>query len=321
MNQPRPDGPSPSRAVGFVGKLPARADFVRQNIGEPIGVELDRWLVKSVENMQQAKAELPDGPLHFVFSAAGSDSVAIGAMTKSVDQVGRKFPLAIFTSLPVAQVARNFSAMPLAYAAFLSEASQLLAQASELALEEFCDRVLALVPPSAAVVQASVQQLRELLQATRAEELLTELFAGQPLDSRDYALFTFCAATEAASVGPPSGAATVLDCPIQATAALPAWLEFAQRRLDWSDRCPAFVWSQSPRRRLLLALGFASDQVLHFVAQPKHPSARLWPLTTERAEASARASATLSVAAPALSNRDLGLSVDQLWTLGSKVVV
>lgn len=320
MSPSRIEGASPRPALSFVGKLAARADFVRQNIREPIGVELERWVVKSMQNMQLAKAELPSGQINFVFSAAGCDAIAIGAMAQSKDQVGRRFPLSVFTSLPV-QVVADCAALPLAFSPFLSEVGDLLTQAANLELDAFRDGVQALLPPYAAAIDDSRARVNQSLQQTAAHSLLGELFPLQPVDSRDYGLFTFLSATQAARNAAPGAAPTVLDCPISAPEGLAAWLELAQRRLGWRDRCPSFMWNQEPRPRLLLSLGYASDQLLHFVAEAKHPSARLWPLVTERAEAAARASAGLHAAAPALVNRDSDLSIDRLWAIASTVRV
>jgi hypothetical protein len=193
-----------------------------------------------------------------------------------------------------------------------------LAQAPQLELEALRERVRAVTPPSAALLEGSRQRLHTLLQGTDAHPFMRELLSGQPVDSREYGLYTFCTATELAHAAPPGGAATVLDCPAAGSIAVPAWLELARRRLQWNDRCPSFIWSRAPRPRLLLSLGSASDQLLHFVANPKHPSARLWPLTTERADAAARAREKLRTSALALDDpAQHGASIDALWTLAS----
>ena len=54
--------------------------------------------------------------MRFVFSAAQSDAVVVGVLGKSQDQVGRTFPLAIYTTLSIGYAARAFHAIPLVLA-------------------------------------------------------------------------------------------------------------------------------------------------------------------------------------------------------------
>ena len=102
----------PSAKVGFLGKIPARGDFIRQHIGERVSTELEQWLQKIAQNLFQAKAELPSQHVRFVYTANGSDTAAIGVLTKSSDQVGRTFPLAIFTTLPLPEAMSRLPSLP-----------------------------------------------------------------------------------------------------------------------------------------------------------------------------------------------------------------
>jgi type VI secretion system protein ImpM len=307
-----------ARAVGFIGKIPARGDFVRQNIGERIGVELEQWLLTSVQNLYQAKCDFPDGYLRFVFSAAACDAVAIGVMVKSRDQVDRSFPLAIFTSLSSSEASTRLAALPLAYSDFFTAAESVLAQASNLTLEALRDRVLELVPPLAADAELATARVPALLAQADGRALLVELFGGCPEGCEYYGLFTFCAATSAVQSGPASSVATVLDCPINAALGPAPWLDLAARRLAWQSLCPTFMFTSTPGPRLLLAMGFASDQLLQFVADPSHPSARLWPLTTQRTDAIARARTELQAPLAALAAA-APLSLDELWVHASRI--
>src|SRR5688572_10908846 len=101
--------------VGYVGKVPAQADFVRHHVTDRIGGEFDRWLVKSTQNLLSVRAELPKAPVRFVFSAPQCDSVAVGVLAASSDHVGREFPLAIYTVVPAQLAAQHALGLPLAY--------------------------------------------------------------------------------------------------------------------------------------------------------------------------------------------------------------
>ncbi len=301
-------------AVGFIGKLPSQPDFVRQNIGDRVGSELDQWLVRSASNLQLAKIAWPTSTLRFVFTTKNCTAVAIGVATTSHDQVGRSFPLAIYTSLPLQEAAADFNAIPLSHAEFLGQAEAILTDSAQLSAEELRSRVLALSAPTALTLTAAAEQCRQLLQRTDAGTLLSRLFSGHAPDAPLYGLLTFRTATDAQRAGPPPTAPTVLACPIEIDVDLLAWLALARRCLRWSQACPSFVWVTEPAPRLLLVVGHAADQLMHFVAEPRHGSARLWPLTTDRAEAISRAADLLAPAlAPALT-RPATASIDELWT-------
>ncbi|MET0388961.1 MAG: type VI secretion system-associated protein TagF [Polyangiales bacterium] len=309
-----------TRSVGFLGKLPARGDFVRQHVSDRVGAELEQWLQKSSQNLYQAKTDLPAQPLRFVFTAPNSQSAAIGTLIKSQDQVGRSFPLAIYTHVPLKQAHANLPALPVAFAQFFAGAEQVLGAAAQLSVEQLRDAVAQVAPSADAQWPQAVDATARALQATDAQSLLAALFQAAPPDAFYYGLYTFCAASGPVRSAPPSSAATVLDCPSSQPVALSAWLDLARRRLAWAQFCPSFVWSEGDAGRLLLSLGAASDQLLHFVVDPKHTSARLWPLISQRADAIARARADLAGVASALSSGNAA-NIDALWSVVMQVSV
>ena len=102
----------------------------------------------------------------------------------------------------------------------------------------------------------------------------------------------------------------MLACPLANDVDLVAWLDLARRCLGFRDMCPSFAWVESGAARLMVSLGFASDQLLCFVADPRSQSSRLWPLTTERVEAIARARDAIGIELSAPESR----TIDGLWT-------
>ncbi|HKU42435.1 MAG TPA: type VI secretion system-associated protein TagF [Polyangiales bacterium] len=296
--------------VGFVGKLPAQADFVRQHVSDRIGGEFDKWLVKSTQAMLSARAALPPGGVRFVFSAAQCDSVAIGVLVASRDHVGREFPLAVYTTLPAALAARHALGLPLAYLQFLDAAEEVVASAVDGSAAELRARAAALLPPPQEIVVAAAQQCWEVMGQTQAGEMLGRVFAQVLPGGSLYALHTFMVAAEGARAAAGS-APTVLDCPITTDVDLAAWIDLGRRGVASSALCPTFAWVQV-NPRLLLVLGHAPEQLLHFVADPKHKSSRLWPLTTERMEAIERARGVLNTQ---LGSADgaLTMSLEALW--------
>lgn len=306
------NGPS----VGVVGKLPSQADFVRQHVSDRIGGEFDRWLVKSTQSMLSAKAELP-AAVRFVFSAPGCDSVAIGVLVPSRDHVGRTFPLAIYTALPAPFAGRHALGLPLAYLQFLDDAETLALEAANASAADLKAQVAALVPPNQEIVLVASQQCRDVLGQMSAREMLERVFPmtqGPQPAAPFYALYTFSVASEAARSAPPSTAPTVLDCPIVTDVDLAAWIDLGRRGTPAQTACPTFAWVQvSPR--LLMVLGYAPEQLLHLVADPKHKSSRLWPLTTERTEAIERARDVLTGRLG--SEAALASNIDALWNVMS----
>jgi type VI secretion system protein ImpM len=297
------------RRVGFLGKLPSQADFVRQPIADPIGKELDQWLVKSVQNLHLVKAELPETRIRFVLSAQGCDSIAIGVLGKSRDQLGRSFPLAIYTSAPGEAAAQAFHALPLAYGAFLARAESVLLGLAEASVDTLRAQVAELEQVPVALLTQAEQRCAEVLAATASSELFARVFAGRPADAYLYGLYTLRTAASAAQRAPGGAAPTVLGCPIANDVDLLAWLDLTRRCLGWTKHVPSYAWIEEPEPRLLLSLGYASDQLLRFVADPQQASARLWPLWTDRAEAIVLARDALALPAT------LPASLDTLWTL------
>jgi type VI secretion system protein ImpM len=307
--------------VGFVGKIPARGDFIRQHIGERVSTELEQWLQKSTQSLFQAKAELPSQNVRFLYTTAGCDSAALGVLKKSSDQVGRSFPLAIFTTVPLTEAMSKLSSLPAIYGPFLSATDAVLDSAAGATVESLRDAVNALLLPAHDESLAAAERTTRALRETDALALLRLLFGVEPADGLYYGLYTFLSATAAVRSGPPPSAATVLDCPSMVDPALAAWLELARQRLAWRQFCPSLIWSEGQGARLLLALGAASDQLLQFFVDPGHQSARLWPLWSQRTDAIARARTALNQVANALSSPTSPLSVEALWSMVMQVTI
>jgi type VI secretion system protein ImpM len=289
--------------VGFIGKIPACGDFVRQHIGNKVSSELERWLSASSQNLYHGKHELGPGCMRFVFSAAGCDDVAVGSLVKSQDRVGRSYPLAIFTSLSASDAMTLPAALPLAYDPFFSAAEQLLQAASNLELDALRDGVASLRAPSANEHNTAQQKTTAALASARAMAVMGAALSGQPEAATYYALLTLCTATSAVQLAPPAAAPTVLDCPLERELGPSLWLSLTAARLRWTQGALSCVWTQSEPARLLLALGPAPDQLLAFSATMQHSSTRLWPVTTARSEAIERARIVL---APQLSALEAG---------------
>jgi type VI secretion system protein ImpM len=294
------------RLVGFIGKIPACGDFVRQHIGNKISSELERWLSASAQSLYHGKHELGTAPMRFVFSAAGCDDVAVGSLLRSQDSVGRSYPLAIFTSRSAGEAMAQLAALPATYDAFFASAEQVLFDAGELELEAVRDRVGNLRGPGTIQQLAAAAQTSERLTILDAHAAIRSALSDQLPEAAYYALLTLCTATAPVQLAPASGPPTVLDCPLDPALGPSLWLALTAARLRWAQGALSCLWTHSEPARLLLALGFASDQLLAFSATKLHTSTRLWPLTTERPEAIERAREQLAPRLPALDSSSPG---------------
>lgn len=182
------------------------------------------------------------------------------------------------------------AAWPALYATFFVGAEQVLREASVLSLEALRERVTSLRAPLANEHHVAQQHATAQLASTSAASVLRSALAGQPDAAVYYALLTVCTATGPVMLAP-AGPPTVLDCPLEPELGPSLWLSLAAARLRWSRGALSCLWSPT---RLLLALGPAPDQLLAYSATKQHTSTRLWPLTTERAEAIERARALLA---------------------------
>ena len=327
MNHPATFTPVPGRSGGaaLFGKIPARADFVRERCGDRAAQRFDQWLVKAMETLHGARATsnstapalrggavtLPPVMVRFAFYAEEERSLLVGVLSPSKDQVGRDFPISVFTNVPLAgSGSEHLPGLPLAAGAFLSAAEDLIREIPALTAEEVTaqlDQLPALEPQTMSLAGARVG---EALRGENAREL-----AGRTLGDPDgsgpaYGYYTFVTAARNAASDSSARGATVLDCPIHIDVDLFAWLALAERLLRGRGT-PSFFWTEEPTARLLLALGPCSTQLLQFMADPSATSARLWPLVTSRSEVAEQVRASFAANIAALAPGSTA-TVDQL---------
>lgn len=252
---------------------------MRERFAGPIAQRVDQWLVKAIETMHAARGTLPPVMLRYVFSAPETSSVVVGVLSPSRDQVGRDFPVTVFCSIPTAALGGHVAALPLAFAEFLDGAEALIREVPALEASEVLARLDALPIASTAALPGAAQQALEVLRTHDAREHLLRTLGDADGSAPAYAYYTLGAALKASA----ASQALVLDCPIANEVDLLAWLRLTEV-LGHGRELPSFFWIETPDPRLLISLRTASTQVLTFVADPAHSSARLWPLTTGRSE-------------------------------------
>ena len=158
--------------VGLYGKHPGAGDFLRLNASSPEVGLMDEWLSSGLDRSRRVLADF-DGAYGGLFYAAfllgfsgeaRAGGALIGVMAPSRDEIGRQFPLVIFTHLSRDLASRGFRASP--YEAFIGEASRLLQRRNTLTRDELLRAVEGLTPPDAQSQQLAGEQLSTYLLET-----------------------------------------------------------------------------------------------------------------------------------------------------------
>ncbi len=279
---------------GLFGKIPAHADFVRVRAASPAAREMVRWLEEGSEAAKRAGAAAGAGAVRFLFSPPGLTQVLVGVLKDSADQVGRRFPLAVFAVAEGRQLDAAFPLVPQGARAFLDAASVLLDGSDKLAPQDLAARLEALPVLGEDALARVEPELAALAAGSSVSELLQRLF-GEHSGQRCYALHCFRTACQPPRGRDPTGPGVVLDCPAQEDLDRFAWLELARRALA-GGRAPTFFWSEGGPGRLLIALGAPPAAAFPALWNPAHRDGKLWPMTTQRPEAIAAAKKSLGPA-------------------------
>jgi type VI secretion system protein ImpM len=305
--------------ASLVGKLPFAADFVRRGAASAASAEFDQWLVRAAETLLLAKAKLPSANVRFAFASPASGSVLAGALAPSRDRVGREFPLAVFTVLPMRSVAGKGAALIPCAEAFFEAAEGLLEASPTLALEALDARLAELPAVDPGALERGAAEASELLRQTEAAAFFEHCFGPLSTAAHGYALHTFAIAARGHDDPQGTTPGTVLDCPAHDRVAAAAWLSLADRLLGPRAAVPSWFWTPAPAPRILLSLGRCPSDVLRAAAEPGYESTRLWPLRTSRPEAIERARAALEPVLSALASGPR-LTLDQVFAALARVL-
>jgi type VI secretion system protein ImpM len=273
-------------AVGLYGKVASQPDFLRAGAGAFSQAGLDRWFQDGMEALRAERTTLPVAPTGFLLAPTESPVAFVGAFAPSADAAGRSFPLAVFTEISTQGLDEALPTLPAAFASFVNDAAALLSQRSELDGLAFTTRAQALSPRIIPPENAAWED-------EPAPSLLAALGGSSPMLA--YALRTLVLAVQQAAKASAAGANVLtVDAPAPTAAVRALWLEIARRRLGWRDAAPSLLWTDGAEGRLLMMLGPPAPTALAYLANPRHRSARLWPLRTTVTSAAEQALAALS---------------------------
>jgi len=299
---------------GLFGKLPDRADFVRVRAAEPAARALVLWLEEGSEAAKRSGVPMGPDPVRFLLSPPGGARALVGVLGASADQVGRRFPLAVWSAVEGRDLAAGSPLVPLAARGFLDAAAGLLVEAGQLTAADLPARLDALAVPAQEALDRGQAELAALARSSPAEGWLRRLFGDPAAGQHWYGLHCFRVACQPLRGREPAGPGVVLDCPAQVDLDRFAWLDLARRALAWS-RPPTSFWSEAGSGRLLLALGAPPAGAFAALWSAAHRDGKLWPLTTAKPEAVAAGKKALGPAVVQLLERPGASVADLLATL------
>lgn len=280
---------SATSGASLVGKIPARADFVRFGASTPESQEFDAWLVRAIERLHLTGRTYPDRVYRFVHRASARARGVMGVLAPSRDRMGRRFPVAIVHGVGAGGEGARSAGLE---APFLETAAAAARELSALSAEQIDPWLAALAQPRGSQPGGSGVDL----DAVGAHAFLDAAFGPGSDAMQSYGLLTFARAAQSVRSGSPNAAPPLLDCPVTDRASAQLWLELAARLLP--SHGLSFIYSDDAPQRLLLAWGGLADEALGALADPRFSSRTLWPFTTDRAAAVERAVTTV---APALA--------------------
>jgi len=221
---------------GAFGKVPSKADFARLGYSDGHTRQFEGWLDEACLRLREVGAELPEVPVHFLVRFAGEPTVLVGAMARSRDSVGRRFPLSFFGVLDWKIVEHRWSGLPFVMSPALEAGGELLRDAAHLDTESVRRRVESLWSPNEVDLVRNDQLCGDVLVRTPWREPIERtLGADQTMARAAYAFRTLKSAlTQCAA-----------ECPIEIDVDLFFWLELA-RRLGAKDALHVF-WTEIGR--------------------------------------------------------------------------
>ena len=285
-----------SSLIGAFGKLPSTGDFVAHNAALPVTRAFVEWLEREVDGLAARGGQQPDATVRFLYRDPTGSGACLGALLRSRDAVGRKFPFSIFTYIDPRLASQAFPALPAAYAPFIDGAVALLHNLEQQPPHAVIERALSLPLPTAAELEDARAWTVEALEHTAGRTLLEALFG--PVENgvcfHGFNMFlTACGQVQAAD---PGSASIILECPASDDVQLTFWLRLCQARLRWEHAPPGLFWSgsDSSDSRLLITLGAPTSGLLGFLAEPGAVAERLWPMRTTSASSIAAGRQALS---------------------------
>lgn len=272
----------PIPGASLYGKLPTVLDYVRVNHSYDAAIALDEWLQRCIQDLALANVSWSSQRMRFLFAPPQLEHCLVGTIVGSRDRAGRKFPLAIFTALPVAPLRGAFASVPLACDSFLSSVEALLDDTKSLDRDELPAKLSALPVPNASDFETAKASVASSMSSLDAATFANSAFGE---DAQMQAPRAYAVALTAAHAARerPSDRPSVLDCPVREPRDVVAWLALLQSVLQWRVAVPSLFWStEGDPGRLLVSLGAAQPSISVWMADRKRKADKLLTLPPMR---------------------------------------
>jgi type VI secretion system protein ImpM len=246
----------PLREIGFWGKLPQFADFVRHRTMRPVVRALDDWFREGEAALGDREAA-DAGTVRFLFHDGESRECLVGVFEPSSDRIGRSFPFAIFG---VTDCDRWHSLAPVVFAGFLDQAAHLLHDADDIATTaEMVERVEALPTPGFDEIGEGEARYAEFVRETVTTDFLDGALPDTPGERKVALAARLHALCEPlrGQVGARSTISIRFPLADDAPELFAAfWIELAWRLLALAPAAPVALWApKAASPFLLLPLG------------------------------------------------------------------
>jgi len=251
--------------VTLLGKVPARADFVRLNHGSALAMAFDQWLEHNLEELLLAgKRSLPAA--RFMFTEGDGGGALVGALAPSRDKAGRAFPITLFAAAPPSVLSARPFAVPAASEPLLQAAEGFFDELGGLDYDAIKARMAQFTAPSADDYATAAEAVSTQLAATGPEAFAERVFgsaqqAGEQVGV-GHALLTV------RELGRRGG--RVVECPVVEPIDAAFWLALAH---GGGAAALCYCWTRpdetSVASRLLLSAGRAPNHTLLWLAAPK----------------------------------------------------
>jgi type VI secretion system protein ImpM len=153
--------------TGFIGKIPARADFVRHQAGSPEIKLLDQWVHEGIAYLARRfpldwKERLEGfARIYCYIGGEGSNPTLCGVISASCDKSGRQHPFMDFATCSNAQAMQSLPYISYRFAEFYAQGGQLKEQdGSDLDIDNLTQRSNTLMRSIPRFVEADFAQQR-----------------------------------------------------------------------------------------------------------------------------------------------------------------
>ena len=260
---------------GVFGKVGTYGDFVSIGTSSTTGRSFERWCQMANDQVASANRKLPEGPFGFYYRDAAAESLLIGVMVGSQDNVGRPSPLSVFFELEIGKKTR-YAGLAGAYRALLTRLSALAVGAPSMTQDSLRAAIGAIKKPDATLLRHEYTAEIARLDTLRLKWLLDRIFSSWPGPA--HALEVLARACDLAKSTGPTRPTTV-EVRASSDAELLFWLACLEQRLAGAVGPLATFWHVDAQRVFLIP-GVPDVNTLSFLCQEKTEHSRLWPTQT-----------------------------------------